>query len=84
MAQVKILWFVEANTNAIEHQIEEMIDDGWRIVAAGGGGDAPEEIEGRQVMFRPLGIGFIVMQRDAPRRAASEDDDEEANRPQED
>ncbi|NDJ59798.1 MAG: hypothetical protein GYB67_01665 [Chloroflexi bacterium] len=64
MPKVKIVWFVEAQTARIEQELEELLNDGWWIVTAGGGGDAPEYIEGRQTMFRPIGLGFIVLQKD--------------------
>jgi hypothetical protein len=66
MPKVKILWFVESTTERTEREIEHYLSEGWRIVAAGGGGDAPETVEGRQMMYRPFGMGFIVLQRDDP------------------
>jgi hypothetical protein len=36
MAQVKIVWFDRDETERAEHEIEILVNGGWRIVAAGG------------------------------------------------
>jgi hypothetical protein len=59
MPKVKILWFVESTTERTEREIEHYLSEGWRIVAAGGGGDADN-------------MGFIVLQRDDPRHEGQE------------
>lgn len=62
MPKVKIVWFVVSTTERAEREIEHYLSEGWRIVAAGGGGEAPGALEG----YRPFGMGFIVLQKDDP------------------
>jgi hypothetical protein len=57
MPKVKILWFVESTTERTEREIEQYLSEGWRIVAAGGGGNSS---------------GFIVLQKDSLRPEGQE------------
>lgn len=56
--EVKIVWF-SRETKETEHKLAQYLEDGWVIVAAGGGASSAD------VKYSPIAPhGFIVLQRD--------------------
>jgi hypothetical protein len=55
--EVKIIWF-SRETKETEHKLAQYLDEGWVIVAAGGGAASSD------VKYSPINAqGFVVLQR---------------------
>lgn len=52
MKEVKIVWVEKNNNDECEEALTKLVNEGWQIVAAGGGRGAV-----------PQPVGFVVLQR---------------------